>query len=64
MKSDQVEVIREVEVFVDRPIIHEVLTTRDVEIEKVVPLYISEQVPVIHEIAVPYIEEKVRELDV
>jgi len=30
----------------------------------VVPLYISEQVPVIHEIAVPYIEEKVRELDV
>ena len=48
IKSDQVEVIREVEVFVDKPIIHEILTTKNVEIEKIVPLYITEQIPIIH----------------
>lgn len=64
IKGDKEEVIREVEVFVDRPIIKEMLTTRDVEIEKVVPLYITEQTPVYTEVSVPYVSEKVRELEV
>lgn len=62
IKGDQVEVIREVEVLVDRPIIHEIMTTRDVEVEKIVPLYITEQIPIITEVPTPYFTEKVKEL--
>ena len=52
------------EVFVDKPIIKEILTTKNVEIEKAVPMYITEQVPVITEVSVPYFSEKVTELEV
>jgi hypothetical protein len=38
------------------------MTSKNVEIEKVVPLYITEQVPVIHEVSVPYFTEKIKEL--
>lgn len=62
IKGDQVEVIREVEVLVDKPIIHEVLVTKDVQVEKVVPLYITEQVPLLTEVTVPVFSERVREL--
>lgn len=62
IKADQVEVFKEVEVQVDKPIVQEILTTKNVEIEKVVPLYITEQVPVITELSVPYFSERVREL--
>jgi hypothetical protein len=43
-----------VEVLVEKPIVHEILTTKDVEIEKIVPLYITEQVPLVTELSVPY----------
>ena len=42
IKGDKEEQIREVEVFIDKPIIQEVLVTKNVEKEKVVPLYIKE----------------------
>lgn len=40
------------------------MTTKNVEIEKAVPMYITEQVPVITEVSVPYFSEKVTELEV
>jgi hypothetical protein len=36
------------------------MITRDLEIEKVVPLYITEQIPVITNVSVPYFTEKVK----
>lgn len=62
IKGDQVEVIREVEVLVEKPIIQEILVTKEVQVEKVVPLYITEQVPLLTEINVPVFSERVREL--
>lgn len=64
IKGDKEETVREVEVFIDKPIIQEVMITRDVEIEKMVPLYIKEEVPVIVELRNPYISERVQEIEV
>lgn len=62
IKGDKEEQIREVEVFVDKPLIQEVIVTKDVEIEKLVPLYIREETPVIIEINKPFISERVQEI--
>ena len=50
--------------FIDKPIIQEVLRCKDVEIERVVPLYVTEQVPVIERIPEPYFSEKIKEVEV
>jgi hypothetical protein len=49
---------------IDKPIIKEILVTADVETDKIVPLYITEQIPVITEVPTPYISEKIKELEV
>lgn len=57
IKGDIVETYKEIEVFVDRPLIKELLVTKDLEIERVVPMYIHQQVIVPTEINVPYVNE-------
>ena len=50
--------------FVDKPIVQEVLRTKEVEVEKIVPIYITEQIPIIERIPEPYFSEKVKEIEV
>lgn len=56
VKGDEVEVIKPVDRYIDKPLIHERLITRDIETEKLVPVYITTEKPVEIEIPVPYIE--------
>lgn len=58
MKGDTEEVILEVEKIKEKPIYREIIVTKDVEIDKPVPLYVTVEKPIYVELKVPYIQSE------
>ena len=63
VKGDREEIVKEVEIYVDKPIIHEVVVSKDKEIEKVAPLFIREEKPVYVDLKVPYYKPEYKPID-